>query len=522
VIGVPTTGAQTRALTPGAAFRTLLAFELRWHARDFFAWLALLVFLLLTFGYASTGVVMLVSDLGSAPRNAPLAIAQAMAGVTAFGQVITAITAATTVLRDVGTRTQDLLLTTRLGWTSYLTGRFAGTLLVLAVIYLAIPAGLAAGDAFAGWRGDPAHQAQDAAVFLRPLLWIVVPNVLVVAVAFFAVGAVWGGFAPILFVGLAFVGLWQLGLALAAAGVPAGALVDPFGTAAMLVATADWSTSQRTRELMPVSDLFVANRAAWLVLASLLFGGMLRIWHPRLADARSLPRAVRPDHPGASAATPGTDHRRRGVADQRVRLAVAPRRATSRSAFAAEVRFGWRWVTRERGFSTLVGLALLNAVAHGWPVAGDPTALVRALEFHARLFGILLATIYAGELIWRDRDVRADAMLSALPTPAALRLVARTAGVLAALQALPLALWVAALALPVLHGYAPAAGCAARWLLGVTAPAFALLLLLSVLVHRVVQHKTVAHLLLIAAWVAAVALGGATLAGPWQAWGACG
>jgi hypothetical protein len=189
--------------------------------------------------------------------------------------------------------------------------------------------------------------------------------------------------------------------------------------------------------------------------------------------------------------------------------------------WCAEWRFGWHWVTREPGFGVLVFLALLNALVHAWPVATDPTALVRALEFHARLFAILIATIYAGELIWRDVDVRAAPLLAALAARPRLRLDGRAVGVLSGLMALPLALWGLALLLPLLRGAAPAPRCAAHWLLGIAAAQFIVLFVGSVLVHRMLQHKTIAHLVLITAWVAAIALGVSAAARPWALWGQC-
>ena len=57
-----------------------------------------------------------------------------------------------------------------------------------------------------------------------------------------------------------------------------------------------------------------------------------------------------------------------------------------------------------------------------------------------------------------------------------------------------------------------ALGDAAWWVGAGIWPAFARLLLLSLLVHAVVRHKTAAHLLLVFGWVAAVALAEAGLA----------
>jgi hypothetical protein len=88
-------------------------------------------------------------------------------------------------------------------------------------------------------------------------------------------------------------------------------------------------------------------------------------------------------------------------------------------------------------------------------------------------------------------------------------------------MALPGVLWALAVALPVARGAVPHPVCAAEWMLGVSAPLFAGLLGVALVVHVLVQHKTVAHLLLIAAWVGAIALGARGLAGAWDAYGVC-
>ena len=207
----------------------------------------------------------------------------------------------------------------------------------------------------------------------------------------------------------------------------------------------------------------------------------------------------------------------------------ALRGASGWDQWRAEYRFGLHGVLHERGFAVLLLLALLNAVANGWSVANDSTALIRALEFHARLFAILIATIYAGELVWRDRDVRVQELLDALPVQRELRLVARSTGVLTALLTLPFSTFAAAMLLSMAHGMNKDTGgvlsahivCSAKWLAGVGSLQLAALFAISLAMHRMVQHKTAAHLLLIAAWVIAIAAGADALAQPWQVWGGC-
>lgn len=465
------------------AISGIVALELRLHARDFMAWLGVMVFLFLAFAHASGGPIVLVSGaLAAMPRTATPVLAQAMAGLTAFGQVITAMTAATVALRDVSLRSEGMVLTTGISWRRYLLGRYAATLVVLLLISLAIPLGFAAGALL----GEGELLAWETLAL--PLGTLVLPNVVLVAAAFFAAGALSGGFTVIFFVGLGFIGLWQTGLNLASRGEVLGALVDPFGNAALTLGQG-----------------LAMNRALWLSAAALLLGITLWRWRPGRALARAASEAIAPVAP-----TPSQ------------RATVPLRGASSHGIWSAEYRFGLHWVLRDGGFVVLLGLALLNALANGWSVAHDSTALVRALEFHARLFGILIATIYAGELVWRDRDLRAHAMLDALPASRELRLLARASGVLTALLLLPLGVSLASLVLPLVRGGTMNATCTIPWLAGVGTVAFTLLFASSLAVHRIVQHKTAAHLLLISAWVAAIALGADALAQPWSRWGDCG
>lgn len=456
---------------------SITGLELRLHARDFMAWLAALVFFFLSLAHAGGGPISLVSgELASLPRTAGPVLAQAMAGLTAFGQFITAMTAATVGLRDVSLRSEGLVLTTGISWRDYLLGRYAATLAVLLAISAAIPLGFLLG-------GAPVE------ALLTPMVTLVIPNVILVAAAFFAAAALSGGFSVILFVGLGFIGLWQTGLGLVGRGQALGALVDPFGNAAL---TAGHSLA--------------ANRALWLALSAVLLGLTLWRWRPRGGVHSAAQRAPASQSP---------------VERATVRPLSELRGASAGSQFTLEYAFGLRWVLHERGFAVLLLLAVLNAIANGWTVAGDSTALIRALEFHARLFAILIATIYAGELVWRDRDVRAQALLDALPVHRELRLVARATGVFTGLLALPLSLTLAAALLSLLRGGSGNIGCASAWLGGVGSLLFTGLFVISLFLHRIVQHKTAAHLLLIATWVIAIAAGAEALAQPWQLWGLC-
>ena len=469
-------------------------FELRYHRREFLTWVYVAVFLALTTGFTANGVIELVSDRGAVPRTSPWSLAHAMAGVTAFGQVITTMIAATTVLRDVSLRTRELFFTTRLSRLDYLGGRFVGSLAVMLLVYLAIPAGLALGAAVGG---DAA--SLDAERLLRPWAMLVVPNVVVVASLFFAAGALSGSFMSILLLGVGLVALWQTGLALAAQEPTRwlGVLLDPFGSAALSTATDAWGEAERATRQIPAAAEIVANRALWLAIAAGAAAGTVRLFRFDVAGSATVNaasdegRGARGELPPLSRPSP-----------------LAPRPSLSWLQQATtEGRFVFLRTVREKGFAALALLAVLNASANAWRARdGGAAAVLDAVELHARLFFILVATIWAGELVWRERDVRAHELTCALPVRAGAMAAGKSAGIAAAELVLVLALVAIALAVQAAGGALDLANTAARMLGGLW-PAAVSLTLVSLAVHAAVRNKVLGHLLLIAAWVIAVAVG---------------
>ena len=466
----------------------VLRFELRYHRREFLTWLAAVVFLLLAGGFMATGAVELVRGRGALPRTAPWIVAQAMAGITAFGQVITTMIAATAVLRDDAARTRELLFATRLGRGDYLAGRFLGAVVVMLLVYLAIPLGLAAGALAAGAE---AGAMPGVATLLRPWAILVVPNVLAVTALLFAAGTLGGGVMTILLAALGLVALWQTGTTLEArtAHDLAGALLDPFGNAALAAATGGWSDAERAARQIPWGGPLLANRLLWLAV-----GAAAAAWtfaRYRLVLVPPAARRVRTsDAAPTTAWTPRTP---------------APLPAARQALALARVTA--RWTFRERGYLVLALLALLNATANAWNAApGGTAAVLDAVHAHSRVFLILVATIYAGELVWRERDVRAAGLLDALPLRTGAIVAGKVAGIVLAEAALVGALLLAALLVQLRSPEGMSLGPSAAWAAGGLLPTVALLTLLSLAVHAVVQRKVVAHLLLVAGWAVAVTL----------------
>jgi len=477
-------------------WREVARFEARLQGREFLTGIYVAVFFFLTFGYTSSGVVELVTGRGAVARNAPWALAHAMAGVTAFGQVITTMITATAVMRDVATRQQELLFATRLTPRDYLLGRWGGALLVMLAVYAAIPVGLLAGTVMP-WVDGTSLLPFDARAYTRPLLLLVVPNVLLVSALFFTAGALGRSFMTILLLGVGLVALWSSGVALARDGTAAGALLDPFGNAALEWATRDWSSADRAVRLMPWDGWILANRGLWLAIGMAALAWLAR--HFRFDVAAGA--GARADR-GEAARLPTPTSLRA--------LSSPPGLPNGWQQLAREARWTLRWTLRERGFMTLALLGALNALANAWRAGGpSPNAgdVLGAVQEHARIFLILVATIYAGELVWRERDVRTDAMRDVLPGGTGPLVAGKVAGILLAQGVLVLPLLMVALIAGVgRQASGMSIELAGVWIGGLVYPFLAQLTLLSLLVHAIAQQKVTGHVILIAGWVIAVAM----------------
>lgn len=483
--------------TTGARVRALLTFEVRAQAREPLTTLYALVFFLLAFGYAASSAVELVADRGRVPRTSSWALMLAFGGLTAFGQVITTMIATTAMLRDEAQRTREMIATTGVAPRTWFLARLGAAIVIMLAVYAAMPAGVLAGT-WVRRLTAPADVVVGDGVglvmltALRAYAVITVPTVLVVSVVLAAAAVYTQRVLGVLIAALALVALWQGALSLVAidSARTIGALLDPFGNAPVLALTAHWSEGERTMRTVPIDTLLLANRAVWLTVAALLVGLVLRYPARLFAPAR------------AAVVTPN-----RGAAERLLRAL-----ARSDSVAASVRHFTAGWMALDGGWRIVSLLALLNATLNAFGVArsadATPDAVLSAVHAHARIFLILLATVYAGELVWRERDVRIDQVIGAIGASSRDLFRGRVLGILRAQLGVvgPLVVVGALLMLTVPRALPVGTVVLswATWACFVLWLPFVQITVLSLLVHVLLDHKVGAHLLLITGWVVAV------------------
>jgi ABC-2 type transport system permease protein len=462
------------------------------------------LFLLAAFGMASDA---LQSGTGAVSRNAPATIAQIMIGITIVGQVITTAVVGAAILRDFQYKTHELLFTTRVTRVGYLGGRFAGSLIAMVAIYSAVPLGAFVGTLMP-WLDHDTLQAFHLSSYTRPFFLLVLPNIVFVSALMFAVGALTRNLFAIYTQGI----LLLAGYAIAQIVLVSldqfqlAGMVDPFGDTPFGLLTRYWTISERNTRSFTLSGPLLTNRLIWLGVAVVLVAvtfAFVRLetsprsigWRRRRSTPATPPRTPQPALVPTVSLAFGAQARLRQLASQSWFFFVS--------------------IVREPVFVTIacIGLVFMSLgawfadVRYGtalWPVTGQ---MVQAITRRMYLFLVVLTTIYAGELVWRERQLGVAGTTDALPAPTAITLIGKFIAFLGAMLGVELCAVLATVTVQTLKGYHHyELGLYARGILGIAMPTVLEVAALAFVVHAVVNEKFVGHVIMIVYFLVTLAL----------------
>lgn len=484
---------------------TVLRFELAYWFRRPLALLFFVALFLMAFFSTASDAFLNVGGTGQIHRNAPFVLATAVAVLTAFGQVMTTAIAGTAVLRDAQLGTQELLYTTRMSTLDYLVGRFAGATIVMLAIYVALPIGLLVGTMMPWIAPDKLGPITLWGAF-QPFLTIAVPNVLFVSALLFAVGALTRKLFAVYITGILLVSAWQITqqivtdldtLRLASA-------IDPFAYTSIAVITRYWSLAERNRLLVPLSGSLLVNRVLWIAIALALFGLVAAVFRMRLGGGRRVRRK-----PSDTAARAPQHVLSVPLVALRHDWWQWCRAALGQSAFHT------RFIVKHAPFLAITAIAVANAMVSAWYTSHPGNAvtwpvtatLLPVLSDSTQLFVILIATLYAGELIWRERELRADQIVDTLPAPSWVGFVSKLGAVFLTECVLLLACAAGFVVIQLAEGYTRVEPLLYAETLAIGLLPGALgLVALSLGVHAIVNQKFFGHLLIIVYFVGNVVL----------------
>ncbi len=414
-------------------FWEFFTFELRFRIKSISTYVYFLVWSAFSFFcIASENFGPVANANGKVLLNGPFANSFNDTFSCLFGLIIIAAIFGTSILRDFQRDTYQMIFTKPISKFAYLGGRWAGSFVVTVGVFSGLLLGTYIGT-FAPWADHTRIGPNHLGWYLQPFFSIVVIQIFFIGSLFFAVAAITRKLIIVYLQGVTLFMLYIIGITVFSATRSLehfwSGIFDPVGVRLFDTITRYWSVLEKNSQLLPWDfsgyspGVFLYNRLLWSGIGILALAGVWALFPmsvealtarsqgKRAAKARQQEEASNSTRSWVSVRLP------------RVRQIFGPR--TTLLQYWTLTRLRIRTVMREIPFWAIVGLLIAFAVNNGhfagrfggvnvWPVT---YLMVQAVEGSGTLFFVIVAALYAGELIWRERDTRFDGIHDALPMP---------------------------------------------------------------------------------------------------------
>lgn len=480
--------------------REIFRYEVGYRLRSVSTWVY--------FGFLFLAAVWMylfaAEDAGAVHANAPEAFVWGGVRAGMLGILVTAALFGDAAVRDVRARMDALVYSSPVGKGAYLGGRFLGALAVNAILLVAIPLGTVAGTAvIAHFEPELLGPFRLAAV-VQPYFVFLVPNVVLVGAIVFAAAVLTRHVVPAYLAALAlFIGsISALNYAGQIDNPLLLTLADPFGLATLQEATRYATAIERNTRLVGLPAALALNRAVMLALAAAVLALLHRTFRFAHAGAGAGRRRGRRivSAPVVRAAAPVAVPRVAGSFG--FRTAVRQTFAVARNSLAGMAGSRWFGVV----LLACVGLPLLWGWNVGstvfdtstWPVTLLVTEVVLATR--SVVLFIVLVMLFAGELVWKEREVGMAEIEDAAPVPDGVALLGRFLALVAMIVMFQAAAMAGGLLIQTLQGYTDFdLTLYLQVVFGLKLADYVLLAALAMTLHVLVDHKNLGHLAVVMA-----------------------
>jgi ABC-2 type transport system permease protein len=414
-----------------ALFWEFFTFELKFRFKSVSTYVYFLVWLTFNFlSIASESFGPIGASNGKILLNGPWANIYNDIGVSFFGVIVIAAIFGTSILRDFQRDTIQILFTKPISKFAYLGGRWAGSFVATVFAFSGLLLGEFLGT-FAPWADHARIGPNQLAWYLQPFFSIVVFQIFFLGSLFFLVAALSRKIFIVYLQGATLFILYLIGISIFSATRSLehfwSGILDPVGFLYNDAITRYWTVVEKNTLLYSwsihsASGVFLYNRLLWGSVGLL---SLLALW-------RFFPMSV-------EALTARSSGKRAARARELELAEVGPRRSlvaaklprvhqvfgfgTTFAQLASLTRMRISNILREIPFWGLMilmaGIACNNGHYAGhvadinvWPVT---YLMLQSVEGGSILFLYIVATLYAAELVWRERDTQFSGIHDALP-----------------------------------------------------------------------------------------------------------
>ena len=407
-----------------AMFWEFFSFEVKFRLKSISTYVYFLLWFTLNFLFVSAQDFGPMGN-GKVLLNGPYANANYCMQAGIFGIIVIAAIFGTSILRDFQRDTYQLLFTKPISKFAYLGGRWAGSFVATVAAFTGIPIGEVAGS-LAPWADHSRIASGHLWWYVQPFLSITVIQIFFLGSLFFCVAALTRKIFIVYLQGVALFMIYIIGLTVFSATRSLehfwNAILDPVGFMLLDSVTRYWTVIEKNTLLLPWDGVFLINRLLW---GGVGFVSLGLVWALFPMSVEALTAKVSGKRAAKAKLTEDDDIRpvRSLVAAKLPKVKQIFNFSTTAAQLSSLTKIRIQYILHEVPFWAIVGLLIAFAINNGhfaghvgginvWPVT---YLMVQAVEGSATLFFYIVATLYAAELIWRERDSRFDGIHDSLP-----------------------------------------------------------------------------------------------------------
>ncbi|CAN5463133.1 M1 family aminopeptidase [soil metagenome] len=395
----------------------------------------------ISFAVVASPLVSVGGAVGQIKPNAPFVLAQLISAMSLIFTMVTSAIMGVAVLRDFDHNTEAILFSTPMKKIDYLLGRFAGSFVVLILVFSGVWLGMMTGFAvgkYVPWEIDWKTKellAFNAWSYLQPFIFYLGSNLFITGSLFFMSGALGRKSIVIYTQGVVLLVLYIIAGSLLSDldSKETAAILDPFGGEALDFMTRYWTPSEKNTLLIPMEGVLLYNRLLWmgvgfLALVGTYYGFSFNVVRDSIFKRKAgkiVPRKV---------------ITKKTIKPESVIIPVVRQvinTGTHLTQLARLSVFYAKMVLKEIPFIAIVICGMLiifiNALNLGqlYGTNSYPTTYsVLGLISGFTLFFLIITIFYSGELIWKERVVKFNLIVDAMPMPSFIELLSKFFGLI--------------------------------------------------------------------------------------------
>jgi hypothetical protein len=407
-----------------AQFWEFFTFELKLRAKSLSTYVYFALFFALSF------MAIAVDDFVNAGNdkvllNGPLSTSIVYIIFTFFGCIIIAAIFGTSILRDFQRDTYQIIFTKPITKFAYLGGRWAGSFVTTVCVFFGLILGEATGT-LAPWA-DHARIAHGAFHwYLHAFLLITVIQIFFLGSIFFTIAALTRKLFVVYLQGVVFFVVYLVINVIFSATRSLehfwSAIFDPVGLRLFDAVTRYWTPVEQNTLQLPWSGVTLYNRLIWTAVGAISLIVVYILFPLSVETLTSVSQGRR-----------AARERENDAADAKaVRSLVAKRLpvihqvfniTTTFEQFASLTRIRVKNIFTELPFWAIFAVMVMYALLLGHFAGHAQDAVLYPVTFlmldavrgNSFILLIVVATLYSGELVWRERDTHFDGIHDALP-----------------------------------------------------------------------------------------------------------